>query len=161
MFDHSIRLGTLIFRVPHEELVVKFSFSYACSTISQRENRRSVNRLTKIRRGIMGQSRGVDPRATHEQNGHAGGFERFCVSKQTSPGSYPRDSDMMVSNNLSQRQETLEYWLECWSLMASLWDETVFYSSSSFRQAALSFSSNRVTTCLSWGDTGDVTRDDS
>ena len=59
----------------------------------------------------MGQSRGVDPRETHghEQNGHARGFERFCVSRQTSPASYPRDSDMMVSDNPSQRQETLEF----------------------------------------------------
>ena len=56
----------------------------------------------------MGQYRGVDPRATHEQNEHARGFERFCVSKQTFPRSYPRDSDMMVSDNPSQRQETLE-----------------------------------------------------
>ena len=68
-----------------------------------------MNRLTKIRRGIMGQSRGVDLRVTHEQNGHARGFERFCVSRQTSPGSYPRDSDMMVSDNPSQRQEMLEF----------------------------------------------------
>ena len=57
----------------------------------------------------MGQSRGVDPRATHEQNGHARGFERFCLSKQPFPGSYPRDSDMMVSDNPSQRQEMLEF----------------------------------------------------
>ena len=56
----------------------------------------------------MGQYRGVDPRATHEQNEHARGFERFCVSKQTFPRSYPRDSDMMVSDNPSQRKETLE-----------------------------------------------------
>ena len=57
----------------------------------------------------MGQSRGVDPRAAHEKNGHARKFERFCVSRQTSPGSYPRDNDLMVSDNPSQRQETLEF----------------------------------------------------
>ena len=67
-----------------------------------------MNRLTKIRHVSWGNPVGSIPGQPTSKMGMLDGHD-FCVSKQPFPGSYPRDSDMMVSDNPSQRQEMLEF----------------------------------------------------